>query len=66
MPKTIPLSPNSHKELTIIKIDEGFRNMDDVVHQLIIEHKKLRFIISGEKMRARMKELDISITDLIY
>jgi len=49
----------------MIKINEGFRNMDDVVHKLIIEHKKLRFIKSSEKIRSRMKEMDLSLMDLI-
>ncbi len=65
MTTTIALSQNSHKELTMIKINEGFRNMDDVVHKLIIEHKKLRFIKSSEKIKSRMKDLDLSLMDLI-
>ncbi len=65
MTTTIALSAVSHKELSLLKIEEGFKNMDELVHQLIIEHKKNRLIQASKKIRDRMKELNLSITELI-
>ena len=65
MVTTIALSSNSHKELTMIKIEEGYKNMDELVYQLIIEHKKNKLIRASEKIRRRMKELNLSLSDLI-
>ena len=65
MSTTIALSSVSHKQLSLLKIEEGFKNMDDLVHQLIIEHKKNKLIQASKKIRSRMKELNLSITELI-
>ena len=65
MTTTIALSADSHKELSLLKIEEGFKNMDELVHQLIIEHKKSKLIQASKLIRSRMKELDLSISDLI-
>ena len=65
MATTIALSVNSHKELTMLKVEEGFKNMDELVRKLIIEHKKNKLIRASEKIRKRMKELDMSLSDLI-
>ena len=65
MSTTIALSAISHKELSLLKIEEGFKNMDDLVHQLIIEHKKNKLIQASKKIRERMKDLNLSITELI-
>lgn len=65
MATTIALSAKSHKELILLKVEEGFKNMDELVHRLIIEHKKNKLIKSSEKIRKRMKELNLSLSDLI-
>ena len=65
MATTIALSELSHKELTMLKLEEGYRNMDELIHQLIIEHKKSKLIAASQKIRDRMKELDLSVSDLI-
>lgn len=65
MSTTIALSELSHKELTLLKIEEGYKNMDELIHQLIIEHKKSRLIAASQKIRERMKELNLSVSDLI-
>jgi len=65
MTTTIALSAKSHRELTLLKLEEGFKNMDELVHELIIEHKKNKLIKASEKIRDRMKELNISLSDLI-
>lgn len=65
MGTTIALSANSHKKLTLLKIEEGYRNMDELIYRLIIEHKKNKLIESSKKVRARIKELNLSISDLI-
>jgi len=62
---TIALSELSRKELTLLKIEEGYKNMDELIHQLIIEHKKSRLIAASKKIRARMEELNLSASDLI-
>ena len=65
MGTTIALSTNSHKELTLLKIEEGYKNMDELIYRLIIEHKKNKLIEASKKIRARIKELNLSISDLI-
>lgn len=65
MTTTIGLSTEAHKELTLMKLEEGYPNMDELVHQLIVEHKKYKLIKASEKIRARMKKLKVSLTDLI-
>ena len=65
MATTIALSVNSHKELTMLRVEEGFKNMDELVRQLIIEHKKNKLIRASEKIRKRMKKLNLSLSDLI-
>lgn len=65
MGTTIALSANSHKELTLLKIEEGYKNMDELVYRLIIEHKKIKLLETSKKIRARIKDLNLSISDLI-
>ena len=65
MTTTIALSSKSHKELTLLKIEEGFKNMDELISDLIIEHKKNKLIRASEMVRNRMKELNLSLSDLI-
>ena len=65
MTTTIALSAKSHKELTLLKLEEGFKNMDELVRDLIIEYKKNRLVKSSEKIRSRMKKLNLSLSDLI-
>ena len=65
MSTTIALSAISHKELTLLKLEEGYKNMDELIHKLIIEHKKSRLFAASKKLRARMKELNLSVSDLI-
>ena len=65
MGTTIALSTNSHKELTLLKVEEGYKNMDELIYRLIIEHKKNKLIQASKKIRARIKDLNLSISDLI-
>lgn len=65
MGTTIALSSSSHRELSLLKIEEGYRNMDELIHKLIIEYKKNKLIKASQKIRARMKELNLTISDLI-
>ena len=65
MATTIALSADSHREPTMLKMGEGYRNMDELVRQLIIEFKKIKLIRANEKIRKRMKKLDLSLSDLI-
>ncbi len=65
MATTIALSAASHKELSMLKIQEGFKNMNELIHQLIIEHKKYKLVAASKQIRSRMKELKLSISDLI-
>ena len=65
MTTTIALSSKSHRELTLLKIEEGFKNMDELVRDLIIEHKKNKLIKASQKVRSRMRKLNLSLSDLI-
>ena len=65
MATTVALSADAHKKLSMLKIQEGFKNMDELIHQLIIEHKKNKLAAASARIRARMKELNLSISDLI-
>ena len=65
MGTTIALSSSSHRELSLLKIEEGYRTMDELIHKLIIEYKKNKLIKASQKIRGRMKELNLTISDLI-
>jgi hypothetical protein len=65
MPTTIAISPASHKTLAVLKAEEGFKSMDELIRQLVIEHKKNKLIRASEMVRSRMEELDLSLSDLI-
>ena len=65
MATTIALSNDAHKELILLKVKDGFKNMDDLVRQLIIQYKKNKLVRTNEKIKKRMKELKLSLSDLI-
>ena len=65
MATTVALSVDAHKKLSMLKIQEGFKNMDELIHQLIIEHKKNKLVAASKQIRSRMKELNFTISDLI-
>ncbi len=65
MTTTIALSQASRKEMTIMKVEEGYRSMDELIHQLLMEHKKNKLVEASEMVRSRMEELNVSLSDLI-
>ncbi len=65
MPTTIALSQASRKELTFLKVEEGYRNMDELIRQLVMEHKKNKLLKASEMVSSRMEELNVSLSDLI-
>jgi len=65
MTTTVALSRESHRELTILKVEEGYRSMDELVHELVREHRRNKLLHASGMVRSRMDELDVSLSDLI-
>ena len=54
--RTILISPEKHKFLTLMKIEGEFRNIDDVVDVLIQAYNKLRVMEKAEKLRQKNEQ----------
>ena len=65
MTTTISISEQSHRDLSMIKLQEHYKSMDDMVHDLIIEHRKLRLIKASERLHSRMEVLGFTVEDLL-
>jgi hypothetical protein len=50
--RTILISPEKHKFLTLMKIEGNYRNVDEVVDVLIQSHQKLKVMELAEKEKA--------------
>jgi len=64
MATTIAVSPKIAKELKLLKIEEGYASLDEVVERMLAEYKKKRFLEASEKFRKRMEEKGLKLADL--
>ena len=65
MATTISVSGETRKKLQLMKIEEGYSSLDEMIRELMIEHKKNLFHKASETFRARMKEKKLNLKDLV-
>lgn len=65
MKTTVAISEQTHKELSILKIKEGYKSIDELIKELIIEYKKNKLLEISKEFRKRMDERGLKPEDLI-
>ena len=61
---TVAISPELAKELKLLKMEEGFASIEEVIEKMLVEYKKRRFLEASEKFRERMRGKGLKIEDL--
>ena len=64
MVTTVAISPELAKELKLLKMEEGFASIEEVIEKMLVEYKKRRFLEASEKFRERMRGKGLKIEDL--
>jgi len=62
---TIAVSEQVKLKLLELKLEEGAKSMDELLRRMIIVYKKYRFLEASKKVRSRMKELKVSLEELM-
>jgi hypothetical protein len=65
MSTTVAVSENTRKSLLILKIEEGYKNIDELVSNLILRYKKQKLLESSELFKQRMDLQKLTVQDLI-
>ena len=64
MATSISVSEETRDELKIWRIKGGYSSMDEMLRQMLVEHKKQRLTDISKRFRTRMDELDLTPEDL--
>jgi len=62
---SISITEPTRNKLTMLKMEEGFPNMEALITRLIVQYKKDRLLEASKKFRKRMDEMDLTLEDLI-
>lgn len=62
---TVSVSEETRDKLMKMKIDEGASSVDELLGQLIVEHRKLRFLEASDRFRARLDEVGLTVEQLL-
>ena len=54
MPKTISLSPETHRALQELKLEYNARSGEELLKRLLIEHKKMKLLQAASLFRERL------------
>ena len=65
MTTTIAVSEKTRKDIQIMKIEEGYDSVDELIKKLVIEHKRNRLRKTSEIFRKKMKAKKFTLEDLI-
>lgn len=65
MATTIAVSGQTRKKLMQIKLDEHFKNIDELIEKMVIEHKLTRLTNASKLFQERMKQYDLELSELI-
>jgi len=65
MTTTIAVSERTRKNIQIMKIEEGYDSVDELIKKLVIEHKRNRLRKASETFRRKMKAKKLTLEDLI-
>ncbi len=63
--KTIALPEELHKELMLLRIQKGNKNIGELIKEMVVEYKKRRFIEASRIFKERLKEKNISFDELL-
>ncbi len=63
--KTIAVTEENHRELVNLKLQEGDKQVNNLISRLISEHKQRKFLEAGELFRKVLKEKGISFKELL-
>ena len=64
MATTIGVSKEIRNTLMALKFEEGYRNLDQLIADLLAEHKKRKLIAASSLFRERMEEKGLVLEDL--
>ncbi|MFQ6137086.1 MAG: hypothetical protein ACE5PM_07905 [Candidatus Hydrothermarchaeales archaeon] len=64
MATTIGVSKEIRNALMALKFEEGYRNLDQLIADLLAEHKKRKLIVASSLFRERMEKKGLTLEDL--
>jgi hypothetical protein len=64
MSTTIGVSKEIRNALMSLKFEEGYRNLDRLIADLVAEHKKRKLIAASSLFRERMEKKGLALEDL--
>lgn len=63
--KTICVSEKLHREIVDLKLEESKKNTAELIRELILEHKKIKFLKASEIFRKSLKEKKLGFYDIL-
>jgi len=64
MTTTVAISREIRNTLMALKFQEGYRNLDSLIADLLTEHKKRRLIVASDLFKERMKKKGLTLENL--
>jgi hypothetical protein len=64
MTTTIGISKEIRNALMALKFEEGYKNLNTLIADLLAEHKKRRLIVASDLFKERMKKKGLTLEDL--
>ncbi len=64
MATTIGVSKENRNALMSLKFEEGYRNLDQLISDLVSEHKKRRLLAASALFREKMEKTGLALEDL--
>ena len=64
MTTTIGVSKEIRNELMSLKFEEGYKNLDKLIADLVAEHRKRKLVAASSLFRERIEEKGLSLEDL--
>lgn len=64
MATTIGVSKENRNALMSLKFEEGYRNLDQLISDLVSEHKKRKLLAASALFREKMENAGLALEDL--
>ncbi len=64
MTTTIGISKEIRNKLMLLKFEEGYDNLNNLIADLLAEHKKRRLIVASDLFKERMQRKGLTLEDL--
>src|SRR5437660_12232249 len=61
MAKSLFVSEETHKNLMLAKMELGFRSVDEMLKELVVEVRKARFLEASDVFRSKVREKRLSL-----